>query len=105
MAVAIYFFHKKTSKGYQMEVIRRGPAAAKYAGMNVKANIIFVLGISGAIAGLAGFAQVGGIIHRVQADRSLNSVMFPLKGFSAVPAAFGTVHSSSGVSPTGITSK
>ena len=51
-----------------MEVIRRGPAAAKYAGMNVKANIIFVLGISGAIAGLAGFAQVGGIIHRVQAD-------------------------------------
>lgn len=68
MAIGIYFFHKKTSKGYQMEVIRRGPAAARYAGMNVKANIIFVLGISGAIAGLAGFAQVGGIIHRVQAD-------------------------------------
>ncbi len=68
MAIGIYFFHKKTSRGYQMEVIRRSPSAARYAGMNVKANIIFVLLVSGAIAGLAGFAQVGGIIHRVQAD-------------------------------------
>lgn len=68
LAVGIYFFHKKTARGYQMEVIRRSPSAARYAGMNVKANIIFVLAVSGAIAGLAGFAQVGGIIHRVQAD-------------------------------------
>lgn len=68
MAVGIYFFHKKTVRGYQMEVIRRSPSAASYAGMSVKKNIIFVLAISGAIAGLAGFAQVGGIIHRVQAD-------------------------------------
>lgn len=73
IAVAIYFFHKKTTRGYQMEVIRRGPAAARYAGMNVKANIIFVLLVSGAIAGLAGFAQVGGIIHRVQADLPNNA--------------------------------
>ena len=68
MAVVIYFFHKKTARGYQMEVIRRSPSAATYAGMSVKKNIIFVLLISGAIAGLAGFAQVGGIIHRCQAD-------------------------------------
>ena len=68
IAVVLYFFHKKTTKGYEMEVIRRSPGAANYAGMNVKKNIILVLAISGAIAGLAGFAQVGGIIHRVQAD-------------------------------------
>ena len=68
IAVLLYFFHKKTTKGYEMEVIRRSPGAANYAGMNVKKNIILVLGLSGAIAGLAGFVQVGGIIHRVQAD-------------------------------------
>ena len=68
LAVVIFFFHKKSSRGYQMEVIRRSPSAANYAGMSVKKNIIFVLAVSGAIAGLAGFAQVGGIIHRVQAD-------------------------------------
>ena len=68
IAVLLYIFHKKTAKGYEMEVIRRSPGAAVYAGINVKANIILVLAISGAIAGLAGFAQVTGIIHRVQAD-------------------------------------
>ncbi len=73
IAVLLYFFHKKTTKGYEMEVIRRSPGAANYAGMNVKRNIILVLAISGAIAGLAGFAQVGGIIHRVQADLPNNA--------------------------------
>ncbi|MDO4976266.1 MAG: ABC transporter permease [Eubacteriales bacterium] len=68
IAVILYFFHKKTTKGYEMEVIRRSPGAATYAGINVRKNIILVLAISGAIAGLAGFAQVAGIIHRVQAD-------------------------------------
>lgn len=73
IAVILYFFHKKTTKGFEMEVIRRSPMAATYAGMNVKKNIIIVLAVSGAIAGLAGFAQVGGIIHRVQADMPNNA--------------------------------
>lgn len=73
IAVILYFFHKKTTKGFEMEVIRRSPMAANYAGMNVRKNIILVLAVSGAIAGLAGFAQVGGIIHRVQADMPNNA--------------------------------
>ncbi len=68
IAVLLFLFHKYTAKGYEMEVIKNRPEAARYAGINVKANIILVLAVSGAIAGLAGFAQVGGIIHRVQAD-------------------------------------
>ena len=47
LAVVIFFFHKKSSRGYQMEVIRRSPSAANYAGMSVKKNIIFVLAVSG----------------------------------------------------------
>ncbi len=68
IAVILYFFHKKTTKGFEMEVIRRSPGAAEYAGMSVRKNVLFVLGISGAIAGLAGFAQITGSLHRAQAD-------------------------------------
>jgi simple sugar transport system permease protein len=51
-----------------MEVIRQSPRAAQYAGMSVAKATLLVLCASGAIAGLAGFAQVAGIIHRVQAN-------------------------------------
>jgi len=68
IAVFLYWFHKKTTKGYEMEVVRRSPRAAIYAGINVKLNIILVLAISGAICGLAGFAQITSILHRAQAD-------------------------------------
>ena len=82
IAIVLHFFHKKTKKGFQMEVIRRSHRAATYSGMSVWKNIILVLVISGAIAGLAGFAQVGGIIHRVQADLPNNA------GYTGIVIAF-----------------
>ena len=96
LAVLLYLFHTKTTRGYQMEVICRSPEAARYAGMNVTKHIILVLCTSGAIAGLAGFAQVAGILHRTQANLSngagytgiviaflagLNPLVVPLVGF------------------------
>ena len=68
IAVLLYFFHTRTTWGYEMEVIRQSPRAAQYAGMSVAKATLLVLCASGAIAGLAGFAQVAGIIHRVQAN-------------------------------------
>ena len=82
IAFILHWFHRKTVKGFQMEVIRRSPRAAKYAGMSVAKNILIVLAVSGAIAGLAGFAQVGGIIHRVQADLPNNA------GYTGIVIAF-----------------
>ena len=82
IAAALQFLHTKTTGGYQMEVIRRSPRAAQYAGMSVAKNILIVLGVSGAIAGLAGFAQVAGIIHRVQADLPNNA------GYTGIVVAF-----------------
>ena len=82
LAAGLHLFHTKTTGGYQMEVIRRSPRAAKYAGMSVAKNILMVLGVSGAIAGLAGFAQVAGIIHRVQADMPNNA------GYTGIVVAF-----------------
>ena len=96
LAVFLYFFHTRTTKGYQMEVICRNPRAAQYAGMSVAKSTLLVLCASGAIAGLAGFAQVSGIIYRVQANlpngagytgiviaflAGLNPLVVPLVGF------------------------
>lgn len=68
IAAAMFWFQTRTTMGYRMEVIRYSPRAAQYAGMNVAGGTLLVLCASGAIAGLAGFAQVAGIIHRVQAN-------------------------------------
>lgn len=68
IAVLLYLFLKTTTAGYQMEVIKNSRKAAEYAGINVRKHILIVLGLSGAIAGLAGFVQVTGVVHRVQAQ-------------------------------------
>ena len=96
IAVLMYLFHTKTKWGYKMEVIRQNPRAAQYAGMSVRTATLLTLCMSGAIAGLAGFAQVAGILHRVQANlpdgagytgiviaflAGLNPLVVPLVGF------------------------
>ncbi len=68
IAVLLSAFYKYTVQGYQIGVIRNSVRSAEYAGINVKKNILLVLALSGAIAGLAGFVQIAGIVHRVQAQ-------------------------------------
>lgn len=68
IAALLFAFFKYTVPGYQIGVIRNSVKSAEYAGINVKRNILLVLALSGAIAGLAGFVQVTGIVHRVQAQ-------------------------------------
>ncbi len=66
IAIIYYFVMKKTKWGFEVRVIGDNPAAAQYAGINVKKNIIWVMGISGAIAGLAGVSEVAGVVHRLE---------------------------------------
>jgi ABC-type uncharacterized transport system permease subunit len=66
LAIIIYLFFKHTTIGYQIEVIKYSINSAEYAGINVKKYILLVLGLSGAIAGVAGYVQVAGIVHRLQ---------------------------------------
>lgn len=68
IAILLFIFLKYTTAGYQIEVIRNSRRSAEYAGINVKKYILIVLGLSGAIAGLAGFVQITGVVHRVQAQ-------------------------------------
>jgi ABC-type uncharacterized transport system, permease component len=68
IAILLYLFFKHTTAGYQIGVIRNSVKSAQYAGINVKRYILIVLGLSGAIAGLAGFVQITGVVHRLQAQ-------------------------------------
>lgn len=52
--------------GYEIRLIGDNPQAAKYAGINITRNIIWVMMLSGALAGLGGMAEVSGVVHRLQ---------------------------------------
>jgi general nucleoside transport system permease protein len=66
VALILYFVLKKTVWGYQIRVVGNSEEAARYAGIPVKRNIILVLGLSGALAGLGGVFEVAGLQHRLQ---------------------------------------
>lgn len=65
-AILIQLFYKYTSRGYQVCVIGANQAAARYAGMNLKYNILLIMFLSGGLAGLAGGTYVTGVVHRLQ---------------------------------------
>lgn len=65
-AVGLFFLLNKTTWGYQVRVIGQEQKAARYAGFNVTGKILTVMAISGALAGLAGMAEVCGIHYRLQ---------------------------------------
>lgn len=54
IAVVMWFLIERTTLGYELKSVGFNPDASKYAGMNVKRNIILSMIISGAFAGLAG---------------------------------------------------
>lgn len=56
----------KTRWGFELTVMGLGPKAADYAGMDAAKRGFWVLILSGAIAGLAGMAEVTAIHHRLQ---------------------------------------
>lgn len=67
-ALLLYLFYRYTTTGYQMQVIGKNARAAQYAGIPVKRNMLLAMILSGGLAGLAGVAQVGGVIFRLQPD-------------------------------------
>ena len=53
-AVLVWFLLNRTRKGYEIRLIGDNPRAARYAGIDIGRNIILVMLMSGALAGLAG---------------------------------------------------
>ncbi len=60
-AVGVWWLLWKTTLGFEMRTVGANPNAAKYAGMSMTRNIMLTMAISGALAGLAGTAEVLGV--------------------------------------------
>lgn len=82
IAVIFYLLLQYTRWGYEVKVVGESPEAARYAGINVKRNILLVMLISGGIAGISGMIEVAGITHRLQQGIS------PGYGYTAIIVAW-----------------
>ena len=60
-AIILAWLLYRSRWGYEIRVIGSNPKAARYAGINVSRNIILVMALSGALAGLAGMNEVAAL--------------------------------------------
>jgi general nucleoside transport system permease protein len=81
-AVIIWLILYRSKWGYQIRLIGDNPRAANYAGISITKNIVLVMMLSGALAGLAGMSEVTGVVHRLQERIS------PGYGFSGIIVAW-----------------
>jgi len=65
LGVLLYFFIQYTPYGFKLRMIGANPKASRYAGVNVKAQLLSVMLISGGLAGLAGGVEVLGLKYRL----------------------------------------
>ncbi len=65
-AVVVWWILARSHWGYEIKLIGDNPKAARYAGLNITKNIILVMMLSGALAGLAGMSEISGVVHRLQ---------------------------------------
>ncbi len=61
VAALVYWFLWKTTAGFEIRTVGANPDAARYAGISVTRNIVLAMGLSGALAGLAGSNEVLGV--------------------------------------------
>jgi general nucleoside transport system permease protein len=65
-AIILWAIIYRSRWGYEIRLIGDNPRAAQYAGINISRNIILVMMLSGALAGLGGMSEVTGVVHRLQ---------------------------------------
>lgn len=65
-AAVIWFIIYRSRWGYEIRLIGDNANAARYAGINIRRNIIAVMMLSGALAGLGGMSEIAGVVHRLQ---------------------------------------
>lgn len=81
-AAILWIALRRTRWGYELGVMGENPKAARYAGMKISRQIVIVLALSGALAGLAGMSEVAGIGHQLQRNLS------PGYGYTAIIVAW-----------------
>jgi len=65
-AVIMWWVFERSRWGYEIKLIGDNPEAARYAGLNIARNVVLVMMMSGALAGLAGMSEISGVVHRLQ---------------------------------------
>lgn len=92
LAFAVYILLWRTTLGYRIRAVGQNQFASRYAGVNVKRQVVLALLLSGAFAGLAGAIQVFGVNHRMITDGSATGFTGSA-GFNGIVAAlFGQLH-------------
>jgi ABC-type uncharacterized transport system permease subunit len=81
-AIGVRALLGRTRWGLEIRVIGDNPEAARYAGISLTRNILLVMGLAGALAGLAGAGEVSAIAGRLQRGLS------PGYGYTAIIVAW-----------------
>ena len=81
-AILLWFMMEFTLRGYQVKVLGQSARAGLFAGFSASGMVWFSFMLSGALAGLAGIAEVSGAIGQ------LRPVISPGYGFTAIIVAF-----------------
>lgn len=81
-AVLVWFMMRYTLRGFEITVLGQSARAGRFAGFSSRKMIWFSMLFSGALAGLAGIAEVSGAIQQ------LRPVISPGYGFTAIIVAF-----------------
>jgi simple sugar transport system permease protein len=77
----IWFLIERTTVGFRIRAVGLNASAARAAGVSVGRTMVLVMGISGALAGLAGVIQVLGV------DGLMTPAMLSNYGFDAIAVA------------------
>lgn len=73
---AVHFFLSKTRRGYELRAVGFNQHASRYAGINVKRNMVLSMSLSGLLAGLAGVGEVLGTSGYMSIQGAFNGVGF-----------------------------
>ncbi|NEX45875.1 ABC transporter permease [Pseudotabrizicola algicola] len=80
--IAAYVLLQRHILGFHIKLAGQAPRAARYAGVNPTGLVLLCMGISGALAGLAGLFEVAGPAGRISIDFNVGY------GFTAIIVAF-----------------
>ncbi len=67
-AVAVYVLLWRTRAGYDLRATGSSAGAAAYAGINPKHQVVFAMGVSGALAGMVGMNEIAGVTGRLMLE-------------------------------------
>ncbi|KAB2863229.1 MAG: ABC transporter permease [Bauldia sp.] len=94
-AILVWWMLARTTLGFRIRAVGHNPAASNYGGIPVGRVIVVAALISGALAGLAGAGEVGGVRYQVTADLTSGygyagiviATLAELNPLGAIPAA------------------